>query len=79
MTQNINIKIEKSTHDTYPSNLPYLYVEKEEITNGIKYKVKGHYIKSKKKKKNKVQTSSKIGRQMDLQVCASGPSIPRRK
>lgn len=52
MTQNINIKIEKSTHDTYPSNLPYLYVEKEEITNGIKYKVKGHYIKSKKKKKN---------------------------
>ena len=51
MTQNINIKIEKSTHDTYPSILPYLYVEKEEITNGIKYKVKGHYIKSKKKKK----------------------------
>lgn len=78
MTQNINMKIEKSTDDTYPSNVADLYVEKEEITNKIKYKVKGHYIKS-KKKKNKVQTSSKIGRKIDLQVCASGPSIPRRK
>lgn len=28
-----------------------LYVEKGEITNRIKYKIKGHYIKSKKKKK----------------------------
>lgn len=43
MTQNINMKIEKSTDDTYPSNVADLYVEKEEITNKIKYKVKGHY------------------------------------
>lgn len=79
MTQNINMKIEKSTDDTYLSNVADLYLEKEEITNRIKYKIKGYYIKSKKKKEKKFQTSSKIGRKMDLQVCASGPSIPRRK
>lgn len=46
MTQNINMKIEKSTYRMLPNDL---YVEKGEITNRIKYKIKGHYIKSKKK------------------------------
>lgn len=59
MTQNINMKIEKSIDDTYLSNVADLYVEKEEITNRIKYKVKGHYIKSKKKEEKKVQRLSK--------------------
>lgn len=76
MTQNINMKIEKSTYRMLPNDL---YVEKGEITNRIKYKIKGHYIKSKKKEEKIVQRLSKIGRKMDLQVCASGPSIPRRK
>lgn len=76
MTQNINMKIEKSTYRMLPNDL---YVEKGEITNRIKYKIKGHYIKSKKKEEKIVQRLSKIERKMDLQVCASGPSIPRRK
>lgn len=54
MTQNINMKIEKSTYRMLPNDL---YVEKGEITNRIKYKIKGHYIKSKKKRR---KNSSKI-------------------
>lgn len=61
MIQNINMKIEKSTDDTYLSNVVDLYVEKEEITNRIKYKIKGRYIKSKKKRKKKFKHHRKSG------------------